>query len=160
MNALDGKALPIYGDGLNVRDWLYVTDHCDAIDSVLAHGVPGEVYNIGGLNEKTNLEIVHTLCDLLEEMAPDNPHSRNGENPEGFQGLITYVKDRPGHDQRYAIDATKIERDLGWRPAETFDTGIRKTVQWYLDNLDWVKRIVSGDYRSWIEQNYQRREVQ
>ncbi len=159
MNALDGKPLPIYGDGSNIRDWLYVTDHCDAIDTVLDKGAPGEVYNIGGLNEKTNLEIVHTLCELLEELVPDNPNSLAGENANGFRSLITYVKDRPGHDQRYAIDARKIERDLGWRPAETFDTGIRKTVQWYLDNLDWVKRIISGDYRNWIERNYQQREV-
>jgi len=165
-NALQGKPLPIYGDGKNIRDWLYVTDHCDAIDTVLEKGVPGEIYNIGGLNEKTNLEIVHALCELLEELVPERPdlrtsnrHSREGGNPEGFKGLITYVTDRPGHDQRYAIDARKIEQDLGWRPNETFETGIRKTVQWYLDNLEWVRSVTSGDYRNWLEKNYKKREA-
>jgi dTDP-glucose 4,6-dehydratase len=145
-NALAGKSLPIYGDGQNVRDWLYVTDHCAAIREVLARGTPGETYNVGGWNELTNLEIVHTLCDLLDELAPNAQGSS--------RRLITYVKDRPGHDRRYAIDARKIERELGWRPAETFATGIRKTVQWYLDNQTWVQHVISGEYQHWVERNY------
>ncbi len=145
-NALAGKALPIYGDGRNVRDWLYVGDHCAAIREVLARGRPGETYNIGGWNEQPNIDIVHTLCALLDELRPD---------PAGeYARLITYVKDRPGHDRRYAIDARKIERELGWRPAETFETGIRKTVRWYLDHQEWVAHIHSGAYREWIERNY------
>ncbi|MED5619623.1 dTDP-glucose 4,6-dehydratase [Ideonella sp. BN130291] len=146
VNALAGKPLPIYGDGQNVRDWLYVRDHCSAIRAVLEGGRLGETYNIGGWNEKTNLEIVHTICGLLDELKPDpaGPYSR----------LITYVKDRPGHDRRYAIDARKIERELGWRPAETFDTGIRKTVQWYLANGDWVANVQSGAYRDWVSAQY------
>ena len=145
-NALAGKNLPIYGDGLNVRDWLYVGDHCSAIRRVLDAGALGEVYNIGGWNELTNLEIVTTICGLLDELRPD---------PAGnYARLITYVKDRPGHDRRYAIDARKIERDLGWRPAETFDSGIRKTVAWYLEHADWVTRIVDGSYREWVEKQY------
>jgi dTDP-glucose 4,6-dehydratase len=146
VNALAGKPLPVYGDGQNVRDWLYVRDHCSAIRAVLANGRVGETYNIGGWNEKTNLEIVHTVCALLDELKPDpaGPYSR----------LITYVKDRPGHDRRYAIDARKIERELGWRPAETFDTGIRKTVQWYLTHGDWVKAVHSGAYRDWVSTQY------
>ena len=145
-NALAGKPLPIYGDGQNVRDWLYVADHCAAIREVLARGTPGETYNIGGWNEMTNLQIVHTLCDLLDELAP---------SPQGsYRHLITYVKDRPGHDRRYAIDARKIERELGWRPAETFETGIRKTVQWYLQHQDWVQHVISGEYQHWVERNY------
>ncbi len=145
-NALADKALPVYGDGRNVRDWLYVNDHCAAIREVLARGRLGETYNIGGWNEKTNLEIVHTVCALLDELAPGRtgPYSR----------LITYVKDRPGHDRRYAIDARKIERELGWRPAETFETGIRKTVAWYLANQKWVADVVSGEYQHWLERNY------
>lgn len=154
-NALAGKALPIYGDGKQVRDWLYVGDHCSAIHRVLEAGRPGEIYNIGGLNEKTNLEIVHTLCELLEELVPNNRHSRAGGNPDGFKSLITNVKDRPGHDRRYAIDASKIERELGWTPAETFETGIRKTVQWYLENQEWVTDITSGTYREWIGKQYE-----
>ena len=149
-NALAHKPLPIYGDGLQIRDWLYVGDHCSAIRAVLAQGTCGEVYNIGGLNEKANIEIVHTLCDILDELRPiatDAPIT-------SYRELITYVKDRPGHDRRYAIDATKIESELGWRPAETFETGIRKTVEWYLDNPKWVKQIVSGDYRLWVERQY------
>lgn len=147
VNALAGKPLPVYGDGLNVRDWLYVTDHCNAIRTVLAHGRVGETYNVGGWNEMTNLEIVRTVCALLDELRPDpaGPHSR----------LITFVKDRPGHDRRYAIDARKIERELGWRPAETFATGIRKTVQWYLDHPEWVAQVQSGAYREWIATQYQ-----
>ncbi len=153
-NALAGKQLPIYGDGQQVRDWLYVSDHCNAICRVLEAGKPGEIYNIGGLNEKTNLDIVHTLCDILEELAPNNDYSLNNGNPDGFRGLIKFVKDRPGHDRRYAIDATKIEQDLGWHPAETFETGIRKTVEWYLQNQDWVELVVSGQYRVWVERQY------
>jgi dTDP-glucose 4,6-dehydratase len=146
VNALAGKPLPVYGDGLNVRDWLYVKDHCSAIRTVLAQGRPGETYNIGGWNEKTNIEIVRTVCALLDELRPDpaGPHAR----------LISFVKDRPGHDRRYAIDARKIERELGWRPAETFETGIRKTVQWYLDHADWVARVQSGAYREWLDRQY------
>ncbi|HET7863714.1 MAG TPA: dTDP-glucose 4,6-dehydratase, partial [Burkholderiaceae bacterium] len=146
VNALAGKPLPVYGDGLNVRDWLYVTDHCSAIRAVLARGRPGETYNIGGWNEKANVEIVRTVCALLDELRPDpaGPHAR----------LITFVKDRPGHDRRYAIDARKIERELGWRPAETFETGIRKTVRWDLDHADWVARVQSGAYRAWVDRHY------
>lgn len=145
-NALQGKALPIYGDGQQVRDWLYVQDHCSAIRRVLEAGQAGQVYNVGGWNEMPNIEIVKAICALLDELRPDpaGPYSR----------LITYVKDRPGHDRRYAIDARKIERELGWRPAETFETGIRKTVQWYLDNQDWVSNVASGAYREWLGLHY------
>jgi dTDP-glucose 4,6-dehydratase len=148
-NALAGKPLPIYGDGMNVRDWLYVGDHCAAIRRVLDAGHVGETYNIGGRNEKPNLEIVHAVCALLDELRPDpaGPHAR----------LITHVKDRPGHDRRYAIDARKIERELGWRPAETFETGLRKTVAWYLDHQDWVEHVASGAYRDWVDRNYAER---
>jgi dTDP-glucose 4,6-dehydratase len=146
VNALAGKALPVYGDGMQVRDWLYVKDHCSAIRRVLEAGKLGETYNIGGWNEKPNIEIVHTVCALLDELRPD---------PQGpYSRLITHVKDRPGHDTRYAIDARKIERDLGWRPAETFATGIRKTVQWYLDHPEWVQRVQSGTYRDWVAHHY------
>jgi dTDP-glucose 4,6-dehydratase len=149
VNALAGKPLPIYGDGQQVRDWLYVKDHCSAIREVLAKGRLGETYNVGGWNEKPNLEIVHTVCALLDELKPD---------PKGsYARLITYVTDRPGHDRRYAIDARKIERELGWKPAETFDTGIRKTVQWYLNNQSWVQEVQSGRYREWLETNYAER---
>ena len=151
VNALAGKPLPIYGDGQNVRDWLYVCDHASAIRAVLAGGRLGETYNIGGWNEKTNLEIVHTVCDLLDELSPSAEGS--------YRRLITYVKDRPGHDRRYAIDARKVERELGWRPAETFETGIRKTVQWYLDHPDWVAHVQSGAYRDWVSQNYAERQA-
>jgi dTDP-glucose 4,6-dehydratase len=149
VNALAGKPLPIYGDGQQVRDWLYVRDHCSAIRTVLARGRLGETYNVGGWNEKTNKTIVHTICALLDELRPstEGPYTR----------LITHVKDRPGHDRRYAIDARKIERELGWRPAETFDTGIRKTVQWYLDNAQWVAQVQSGAYRDWVSANYGQR---
>ncbi|MEK7882886.1 dTDP-glucose 4,6-dehydratase [Methyloversatilis sp. NSM2] len=146
VNALAGKPLPVYGDGQQVRDWLYVKDHCAAIREVLARGRLGETYNIGGWNEKPNIDIVRTVCALLDEMKPDaaGPYER----------LITYVKDRPGHDRRYAIDARKIERELGWKPAETFDTGIRKTVRWYLDNQTWVQDVLSGGYRDWVSKQY------
>ena len=150
VNALAGKPLPVYGDGQQIRDWLYVTDHCSAIRAVLARGRLGETYNIGGWNEKANIDIVRTICALLDELRPDPAGS--------YARLITYVKDRPGHDRRYAIDARKIERELGWRPAETFETGIRKTVAWYLANGDWVSRVQSGAYRDWVEKNYEARQ--
>jgi dTDP-glucose 4,6-dehydratase len=146
LNARDGKALPVYGDGQNVRDWLYVEDHCEAIATVLADGRPGETYNIGGWNEKRNLEIVQAICDIVDEMAPGGASSR--------RELITFVKDRPGHDRRYAMDARKIERELGWRPRETFESGIRKTVRWYLENDTWVRDVTSGSYRQWIATHY------
>ena len=149
INALSGKPLPVYGDGQQVRDWLYVKDHCAAIREVLARGRVGETYNIGGWNEKPNIEIVQTICALLDEMRPDpaGPRTR----------LIKYVQDRPGHDRRYAIDARKIEQELGWKPAETFDSGIRKTVRWYLDNAAWVANVQSGSYRDWVATNYTER---
>ena len=146
LNARNGKPLPVYGDGKNVRDWLYVEDHCDAIATVLRGGRPGETYNIGGWNEKPNMEIVETICDLLDEMSPRSGGSR--------RELITFVKDRPGHDRRYAMDARKIERELRWRPKETFESGIRKTVRWYLENEDWVRDVTSGSYRQWIATHY------
>jgi dTDP-glucose 4,6-dehydratase len=145
-NALSGKPLPVYGDGQNVRDWLYVGDHCAAIREVLARGRLGETYNVGGWNEKTNLDVVYTLCDLLDELKPKATGS--------YRHQITFVKDRPGHDRRYAIDARKLERELGWKPAETFETGLRKTVQWYLDNQAWVQDVVSGEYRNWVAKQY------
>ena len=147
VNALAGKPLPVYGDGLQVRDWLYVSDHCSAIRRVLEAGVPGEVYNVGGWNERPNIDIVHTICALLDELQP-RPDGRS------YREQITHVKDRPGHDRRYAIDARKIERELGWRPAETFETGIRKTVRWYLDHPEWVARVQSGAYREWVRTQY------
>jgi dTDP-glucose 4,6-dehydratase len=146
-NALAGKPLPIYGDGQQVRDWLYVRDHCSAIRRVLEAGRLGEVYNVGGWNEKANLEVVNTLCQVLDELSP-----RADAKPYAEQ--ITYVKDRPGHDRRYAIDASKIERELGWKPAETFETGIRKTVRWYLDNAAWVEGVTSGAYKNWTAKQY------
>ncbi|MFZ0288750.1 MAG: dTDP-glucose 4,6-dehydratase [Candidatus Sulfotelmatobacter sp.] len=145
-NALNGKPLPVYGDGQNVRDWLYVGDHCDAIATVLQRGRVGQTYNIGGWNEKRNLEIVETICDIVDEMAGKLASSR--------RSLITFVTDRPGHDRRYAMDARKIERELGWRPKETFESGIRKTVKWYLENDEWVRGVTSGSYRKWIETQY------
>ena len=148
-NALNGKPLPIYGNGSNVRDWLYVADHCSAIRRVLEAGKVGETYNIGGWNEKTNLDVVHTLCDILDQAKPKAAGS--------YRDQITYVTDRPGHDQRYAIDATKIEKELGWKPAETFETGIVKTVHWYLDNQQWVHNVTSGEYKNWMSQNYKER---
>ncbi|CCD29091.1 dTDP-glucose 4,6 dehydratase [Candidatus Glomeribacter gigasporarum BEG34] len=147
--ALAGKPLPVYGDGLHIRDWLYVGDHCAALRAVLARGRPGETYNIGGCNEKTNLDVVQTLCTALNRIKP---------KPRGhYADQITFVADRPGHDRRYAINASKIEHELGWRPAETFETGLEKTVRWYLDHPDWVNRIISGDYRNWVEFNYTQR---
>ena len=149
LNARSGKPLPVYGDGKNVRDWLYVTDHCSAIREVLAKGSVGEVYNVGGNSEKQNIEVVTTVCALLDGLAP---------RPSGkYADQITYVKDRPGHDRRYAIDATKIRRELGWEPAHRFESALRETVQWYLANDIWVKGVQSGEYRKWIETNYQAR---
>jgi dTDP-glucose 4,6-dehydratase len=150
VNALAGKPLPVYGDGQQIRDWLYVKDHCSAIRRVLEVGRPGEVYNVGGWNEKANLEIVNTVCALLDELQP-----RADRKP--YREQITYVVDRPGHDRRYAIDARKLERELGWKPAETFETGIRKTVQWYLDNQGWVGNVLTGSYKQWVEKNYAER---
>lgn len=146
-NALNNKSLPIYGDGQQIRDWLYVSDHCTAIRRVLEAGHPGEIYNIGGLNEKTNLDVVTTLCNLLDELKP---------RPDGgsYTDQITFVTDRAGHDRRYAIDADKIERELGWQPLHSFDSGIRKTVEWYLNNQTWVNNITSGDYRNWVAKQY------
>lgn len=150
VNALSGKSLPVYGDGQQIRDWLYVKDHCSAIRRVLEAGRVGEVYNVGGWNEKANIDIVHTVCTLLDAECPR-------ADGTSYRTQITYVTDRPGHDRRYAIDASKIERELGWKPAETFDTGIRKTVQWYLDNQSWVANVQSGSYRDWVEKNYAER---
>jgi dTDP-glucose 4,6-dehydratase len=147
VNAMAGKELPIYGDGQQIRDWLFVTDHCSAIRRVLEAGALGETYNVGGWNEKANLDIVHTVCSLLDELRPRDDGKKYCEQ-------ITFVMDRAGHDQRYAIDARKIERELGWEPAETFETGIRKTVQWYLDNQEWVSSVQSGAYLEWVEKNY------
>ena len=147
VNALAGKPLPVYGDGLQVRDWLYVKDHCSAIRRVLEAGRLGEVYNIGGWNKKPNIEIVHTVCALLDELRPK-------QDASSYSSQISYVKDRPGHDRRYAIDASKIERELGWKPAETFESGIRKTVQWYLANPEWVAHVQSGAYRDWVQTQY------
>jgi dTDP-glucose 4,6-dehydratase len=148
LNALEGKPLPVYGDGMNVRDWLFVGDHCSAIRTVLAHGHPGETYNIGGNSERPNIDVVRTICDLVDEMRP--PASGSGPR----RNLITYVQDRPGHDRRYAIDARKITRELGWKPAEGFESGLRKTVRWYLENADWIAGVRTGAYREWIEKNY------
>ncbi len=147
LNALEGKSLPIYGKGNQVRDWLYVEDHARALYKVVTEGEVGETYNVGGHNEMQNIEVVHTICVLLEELAAQNRHSHASGNPKGFLGLITYVTDRPGHDLRYAIDATKIQRELGWLPEETFESGIRKTVQWYLDSLEWCQRVQDGSYQ-------------
>jgi dTDP-glucose 4,6-dehydratase len=147
-NALEGKPLPVYGDGRQVRDWLYVGDHCAAIREVIARGRLGETYNIGGNAERRNLEVVHALCDALDAARP---------RPGGYRSLIQFVQDRPGHDRRYAIDAAKIRRELGWSPRETFETGLARTVRWYLDNAEWVAQVRSGEYRQWIETNYARR---
>jgi dTDP-glucose 4,6-dehydratase len=147
-NALAGKPLPIYGDGQQVRDWLYVKDHASAIRRVLEAGKVGETYNVGGWNEKPNLDVVHSLCAILDELSPR-------ADGKSYNEQITYVSDRPGHDRRYAIDASKINRELGWKPAETFETGIRKTVQWYLDNQSWVQNVTSGAYKDWVDKQYQ-----
>ncbi|MDA8306265.1 MAG: dTDP-glucose 4,6-dehydratase [Deltaproteobacteria bacterium] len=149
LNAIEGKPLPVYGDGLNIRDWLYVADHCEALRVVLEKGKPGETYNIGGSCEKTNIEIVEALCALLDEMAPESRYAPH-------RSLITFVKDRPGHDRRYAVDCSRIERELGWRAKETFESGLRKTIRWYLDNREWVESIKSGAYRDWIAKQYGR----
>jgi dTDP-glucose 4,6-dehydratase len=147
LNALNGKSLPIYGDGKQIRDWLYVKDHCTAIREVLKQGRIGETYNVGGWNEKTNLEVVETLCAILDELKPKS-------DGKSYADQMTFVKDRPGHDRRYAIDASKLERDLGWRPKETFETGLRKTVLWYLEHETWVNHVVSGEYQHWVEKQY------
>ena len=152
VNALAGKPLPVYGDGMQIRDWLYVKDHCSAIRRVLEAGRLGETYNVGGWNEKPNIEIVHTVCKLLDELRPKQDGS-------SYATQITYVTDRPGHDRRYAIDARKLEAELGWKPAETFETGIRKTVEWYLANTDWVTQVQSGAYREWVSKNYTGRQA-
>ncbi len=146
-NAINGKPLPIYGDGSNIRDWLYVTDHCYAIMTVMEKGRVGETYNVGGNNEKTNLEVVKTICAILDEMHPQSPMTPH-------EKLIAFVKDRPGHDARYAINSSKIQHELNWQPQESFETGIRKTVAWYLENAAWVDNVVSGDYRNWVQANY------
>ena len=150
LNALEGKQLPVYGDGKNVRDWLFVEDHCAAIRAVLQNGGIGETYNVGGNSERTNIDVVTTVCDLVDEMSPEA-----GKSPR--RRLITFVEDRPGHDRRYAIDASKIARELGWKPAEQFESGLRKTVRWYLDHASWVDSVRTGAYREWITQNYSER---
>ena len=150
LNALEGKPLPIYGDGKNVRDWLFVEDHCAAVRTVLSNGIPGETYNVGGNSERANIDVVTTICDLVDEMRP-----QAGVAPR--RELITYVQDRPGHDKRYAIDASKITRELGWKPAEQFEGGLRKTVRWYLENDEWVNHVRTGAYREWITENYAER---
>ena len=147
LNALDAKPLPVYGNGQQIRDWLYVEDHARALYKVVTEGVVGETYNVGGHNEKQNIEVVKTICKILDELKPQ-------ANGQTYESLITFVKDRPGHDLRYAIDATKIQNELGWTPTETFETGIRKTVEWYLNNQEWVAHIQSGEYQSWLEKQY------
>ncbi len=147
VNAIRGKPLPVYGDGLNIRDWLHVGDHCAAIRAVLARGRIGETYNIGGNSEKSNLEVVRAVCEALDELHPDSPIMPHGS-------LISFVKDRPGHDRRYAIDASKMRQELGWQPSQNFATGIRETVRWYLDHLDWVQHVESGEYRQWMAKQY------
>ena len=148
LNAREGKPLPVYGDGMNVRDWLYVRDHAVAIWQIMTRGKRGDTYNVGGRNEMKNLDVVHHICDLVDQMAGRLPGRASRRE------LITFVKDRPGHDRRYAIDCSKIERELGWTPAESFETGIRKTIQWYLDNPDWIAHVRSGEYQKWIQQHY------
>ncbi len=151
LNALEGQPLPVYGDGKNVRDWLFVEDHCAAIRGVLERGRPGETYNVGGSSERANIDVVTAICDLVDEMRP-----QPGAAPR--RGLITYVQDRPGHDRRYAMDASKIGRELGWKPAENFESGLRKTVRWYLEHGEWVESVRTGAYREWIEKNYTERQ--
>lgn len=150
LNALQAKPLPVYGNGQQIRDWLFVEDHARALYTVVTQGVVGETYNIGGHNEKANLDVVYAICDLLEELAPNKP-----EGVAQYKDLITYVKDRPGHDERYAIDATKIKDELNWVPEESFETGLRKTVEWYLNNKEWVEHVQSGEYQSWLNKQYQ-----
>jgi dTDP-glucose 4,6-dehydratase len=152
LNGLSGKALPVYGNGLNIRDWLYVGDHCSAIRAVLNRGRPGETYNIGGNSEQTNIDVVRAICRILDELKPE-PKGRH------YESLITFVKDRPGHDLRYAINASKIDGELGWKPIETFASGLRKTVQWYLQNPEWIAGVTSGDYKNWLDRNYKQREA-
>jgi dTDP-glucose 4,6-dehydratase len=147
LHAIQGKAIPVYGDGQNVRDWLYVSDHCEAIRTVLAGGRPGETYNVGGRNEIKNLDVVNTICSVLDELRPQDPVTPHAK-------LITFVKDRPGHDRRYAMNASKIESELGWRPKESFESGIRKTIEWYLDNQSWIEAVTSGSYRQWMATQY------
>ena len=148
LNALNGKPLPIYGDGLNVRDWLYVGDHCEAIALVLEKGIVGATYNVGGDSEMANIDVVNTICSIMDEVHPAGaPHSR----------LITFVHDRPGHDRRYAVDASRLKRELGWQQRESFSTGIRRTIEWYLSNSAWIQQVTSGDYRNWITANYESR---
>lgn len=147
VNALQGKPLPIYGDGLNIRNWLYVADHCDALRAVLAKGTPGETYNIGDQNEQTNREIVNSVCSILDELKPDSPYAPHSS-------LIKFVKDRPGHDRRYSLDCSKIHNELGWQPKEMFRDNIRKTVKWYLENMSWLENVVTGEYRDWIRAHY------
>lgn len=149
LNALEGKALPVYGNGQQIRDWLYVKDHARALYKVVTDGKVGETYNIGGHNEKANIDVVKTLCSILEELVPNKP-----KNIKQYTDLITYVNDRPGHDLRYAIDATKIKNDLGWVPEETFETGLRKTVEWYLGNTEWIEHIKNSSYQQWVHQHY------
>ena len=149
-NALEGRPLPVYGDGRQVRDWLYVADHCEAVRIALDRGRPGETYNVGGNSERRNLEVVHVICDALAALVP---------RPGGYRDLVRFVADRPGHDRRYAIDASKIRAELGWTPRETFETGLAKTVRWYLDNAAWVASVKSGEYRQWLETNYAQRSV-
>ena len=150
LNALQGKSLPVYGNGQQIRDWLFVEDHARALFTVVTQGAVGETYNIGGHNEKANLDVVHAICELLEELAPNKP-----EGIASYKDLITYVKDRPGHDIRYAIDASKIKKELNWVPQESFETGLRKTVEWYLSNTEWVEHVQSGEYQSWLNKQYQ-----
>jgi len=152
LNAMHGKPLPVYGDGKNVRDWLFVSDHCSAIRAVLAKGVPGEVYNVGGNCERANIEVVRAICRTLDDLLPDSPQRPRDR-------LISFVKDRPGHDRRYAIDTSRIKREIGWQPAVTFEQGLRQTIRWYLDNGEWVKNVQSGEYRNWIEANYAHRQA-
>jgi dTDP-glucose 4,6-dehydratase len=154
LNALEGKPLPVYGDGKNVRDWLFVEDHCAAVRTVLRNGIPGETYNVGGNSERANIDVVGMICDLVDEMRPQ-------AGAAARRRLITYVQDRPGHDRRYAIDASKITRELNWKPAEQFESGLRKTVRWYLENDEWVNSVRTGAYREWLTKNYgERGEVQ
>ena len=154
LNALEGKPLPVYGDGRNVRDRLYALDHCRAVRTVLERGTPGEVYNVGGASERANIEVVREICSVLDELRPRAPGVAGDSAAAGYESLIAFVKDRPGHDRRYAIDAGKIRRELGWAPEETFHTGLRRTVQWYLDNPAWTESVRSGEYRQWLETNY------